>query len=54
MLAHLSQENNTPSLARSAVGRALRNAAFRGTLVAAAQHTACMVGTPAAEQLTLF
>jgi phosphoribosyl 1,2-cyclic phosphodiesterase len=54
MLAHLSQENNTPALARGAVGRALRTTPFRGTLVTAAQHTACMVGTAAAEQLSLF
>ena len=36
VLAHLSAESNTPELARSVVGKALRNKGFRGLLEVAA------------------
>ncbi|HKS07482.1 MAG TPA: MBL fold metallo-hydrolase [Gemmatimonadaceae bacterium] len=44
VLAHLSEQNNTPEIARSTVARALRGSPFRGKLVTAAQHAACSVG----------
>lgn len=38
VLAHLSQENNTPELARATVARALRGTGYRGTLSVSRQH----------------
>jgi phosphoribosyl 1,2-cyclic phosphodiesterase len=39
VLAHLSEKNNTPEMARSAVRSALRTTAFRGKLSTASQDT---------------
>lgn len=39
VLAHLSEKNNTPEMARSAVRSALRTAAFRGKLSTSTQDT---------------
>lgn len=44
VLAHLSEQNNTPEVARATVARALRGGPFRGRLVTAAQRTVCNVG----------
>jgi phosphoribosyl 1,2-cyclic phosphodiesterase len=54
VLAHLSEQNNTPALAFGAVDRALRGSGFRGKLIAAAQHAACAVGAARTAQLSLF
>lgn len=54
VLAHLSEQNNTPALAFSTVDRALRGSAFRGKLIPAAQNAACAVGTARTAQLSLF
>ena len=40
MLAHLSAENNTPAMAKNAVGRALAAAGYRGTLSVAPRSEA--------------
>jgi phosphoribosyl 1,2-cyclic phosphodiesterase len=54
VLAHLSEQNNTPSLARASVAQALRATSFRGTLVAASQDSVCAVGDESSAQLRLF
>jgi len=54
VLAHLSEQNNTPQIARDAVARALRATPFHGTLITAAQDAACAVGDRREEQLRLF
>lgn len=38
VLAHLSEQNNTPEVARAAVARALRGTGYRGTLTVSRQH----------------
>jgi phosphoribosyl 1,2-cyclic phosphodiesterase len=53
VLAHLSEQNNTPEIARSTVARALRGGPFRGKLVTAAQHLVCSVGDAAEVQYQL-
>jgi phosphoribosyl 1,2-cyclic phosphodiesterase len=54
VLAHLSQENNTPDIARAALSRALKPTRFRGMLIAARQEVPCGVGVKKAPQLTLL
>jgi len=57
VLAHLSEQNNTPDAARSAVARGLRGTDFRGTLSVAGQHTVTRVTVARSrrvEQMTLF
>jgi phosphoribosyl 1,2-cyclic phosphodiesterase len=60
VLAHLSEKNNRPEVAREAVGAALRGTRFRGTLSVAAQDAVCGPFVPrgeriaAAAQLSLF
>jgi phosphoribosyl 1,2-cyclic phosphodiesterase len=57
VLAHLSEQNNTPEAARSAVARGLKGTAFRGTLSVAGQHTVTRVTVARSrrvEQMTLF
>jgi phosphoribosyl 1,2-cyclic phosphodiesterase len=54
VLAHLSEQNNTPAIARSTVGSRLRGTGFQGALVTASQSAPCVVGTRGPEQLTLF
>jgi len=54
ILAHLSEQNNTPALARETVGRQLRRTNFRGKLGAASQHRACAVGDVRDVQLQLL
>jgi phosphoribosyl 1,2-cyclic phosphodiesterase len=54
VLAHLSEQNNTPTAAREAVGRQLRRTNFRGKLGAANQDRSCTVGDAREVQLQLF
>lgn len=54
VLAHLSEQNNTPDIARAAVAHRLRGTEFRGTLIAAKQDTGCAVGSKRMDQLQLF
>ena len=54
VLAHLSEQNNTPEIARATVARALRGGPFRGKLVTAAQHAVCTVGDLADVQYSLL
>lgn len=57
VLAHLSEQNNTPEEARSAVARGLKGTNFRGTLSVAAQHSMTRVTVARSrrvEQMTLF
>jgi phosphoribosyl 1,2-cyclic phosphodiesterase len=57
VLAHLSQENNTPELARRAVGVALRRTPYNGTLTVASQDGVVRFGVTRAarvEQINLF
>jgi phosphoribosyl 1,2-cyclic phosphodiesterase len=54
VLAHLSQENNSPDLALSALTRAMKPSRFRGTLIAAKQDIGCGIGVKRAAQLALF
>lgn len=54
VLAHLSQENNTPALAHAAVANALRRTTFRGTLVTARQDVPRAIGAAPPAQLSLF
>lgn len=57
VLAHLSQNNNTPDVARRAVDGALRGSAFRGTLSVARQDAVMQLSVTRArrvEQLSLF
>ena len=54
VLAHLSENNNTPQLARESVGRQLRRTQFRGKLGAAMQERAVAVGDVKEIQLRLF
>jgi phosphoribosyl 1,2-cyclic phosphodiesterase len=53
VLAHLSQENNSPEVARAALARALKPTRFRGTMIAAKQDVPCGVGVRRSAQLTL-
>jgi hypothetical protein len=57
VLAHLSQHNNAPDLARRTVDAAIRSTAFRGTLSVALQDAITTFTVQRArrvEQLTLF
>ena len=54
VLAHLSEHNNTPQLARETVGRQLRRTRFRGKMGSASQHAPCAVGDVRQEQLVLL
>lgn len=56
VLAHLSQNNNSPQVARNAVDSALRGGAFRGALTVAGQNTVTQFAvqrTRRVEQLAL-
>ena len=53
ILAHLSEHNNTPLVARETIGRMLRRTIFRGKLGAASQNSACAVGHERDVQLRL-
>jgi phosphoribosyl 1,2-cyclic phosphodiesterase len=54
VLAHLSEVNNTPSLAVAAVQGQARRRGYRGAVVAAAQRHAVTVGRTLEGQLTLW
>lgn len=54
VLAHLSEQNNTPDIARAAVAHRLRGTEFRGTLVTARQDSGCAVGSKRMDQLQLL
>jgi phosphoribosyl 1,2-cyclic phosphodiesterase len=54
VLAHLSEQNNTPQVARETVGRQLRRTGFRGKLGAALQDKPCAVGDVREVQLKLL
>jgi phosphoribosyl 1,2-cyclic phosphodiesterase len=54
VLAHLSETNNTPELAVSAVRGALKGSPYRGSVQAAGQRVPCAVGEPAQTQLGLW
>lgn len=54
VLAHLSQENNTPDIARDTLTRSLRKTKFQGTLIAAKQDVPCGIGVKRSAQLALF
>ncbi|HYV96818.1 MAG TPA: MBL fold metallo-hydrolase [Gemmatimonadaceae bacterium] len=54
VLAHLSEQNNTPAIARATVARALAGTAFKGKLIAAPQDGICSVGTKPDQQLRLL
>ena len=57
LLAHLSQQNNTPALARSAVQAALSASTFRGSLTIAGQDAVtqfCVQRERRVQQLSLF
>lgn len=57
VLAHLSQENNTPEVAHDTMLRGLKGTDFKGTLSVAAQHTVTRVTVARArktEQISLF
>jgi phosphoribosyl 1,2-cyclic phosphodiesterase len=54
VLAHLSEQNNSPKVARETVGRVLRRTTFRGKLGAASQNKSCAVGDTRELQLQLF
>jgi phosphoribosyl 1,2-cyclic phosphodiesterase len=54
VLAHLSEQNNTPRIAHARVAHELRRTPFRGVLVTADQDNACAVGDYAPEQLSLL
>jgi phosphoribosyl 1,2-cyclic phosphodiesterase len=54
VLAHLSEQNNTPQIARQTVGVQLRRVRFRGRLGAATQDKACAVGDVREVQLSLL
>ncbi len=57
VLAHLSEQNNTPDVARRAVSVALRRTPYDGTLTVASQDGVVRFGvarTPRVEQMDLF
>jgi len=57
VLAHLSENNNTPQVARSTVSAAVRPTAFRGELTVATQHAVTSFSVDRrrrVEQLSLF
>ncbi len=57
VLAHLSEQNNTPELARRTVGMALRRTPYEGTLTVASQDGVVRFGvarSPRVEQIDLF
>lgn len=57
VLAHLSEHNNTPQVARAAVDASLRATAFRGSLSVAGQHAVTSFTVERSrrvEQLSLF
>lgn len=57
VLAHLSESNNTPDVARGTVDAAVRSTAFRGTLTVASQNAVTSFAIHRArrvEQLSLF
>lgn len=57
VLAHLSESNNTPEVARGTVDAAVRSTAFRGTLTVASQNAVTSFAIHRArrvEQLSLF
>lgn len=57
VLAHLSEQNNTPDVAHAAVGQSLRTTAFRGTLSVARQNAVTsftVERTCRVQQLSLF
>ena len=58
VLAHLSEENNTPRVAFDNMREAVRRTAFRGVLLPAMQHSAVgpfvLAGRHGAQQLSLF
>jgi len=57
VLAHLSQHNNTPAIARRAVDTALRTSPFRGSLTVAGQDAVtqfCVQRERRVQQLSLF
>jgi phosphoribosyl 1,2-cyclic phosphodiesterase len=54
VLAHLSEQNNTPDIARTAVAQRLRGTEFRGKLITAKQDSGCAVGSARVDQLQLL
>jgi phosphoribosyl 1,2-cyclic phosphodiesterase len=54
VLAHLSEQNNTPHAARETVGRRLKRTTFRGKFGAASQNSPSTVGETGETQLQLF
>lgn len=57
VLAHLSEQNNTPEVARRAIGVALRRTPYSGTLTVAQQDGVVRFGvthSPRVEQIDLF
>jgi phosphoribosyl 1,2-cyclic phosphodiesterase len=54
VLAHLSEQNNTPLAARETVGRQLRRTLFKGKLGTATQQRSCAVGDVREQQLRLL
>jgi phosphoribosyl 1,2-cyclic phosphodiesterase len=54
VLAHLSEQNNTPRVAHETVARQLRRTAFRGKLGPAKQNSSCAVGDVIEVQLQLL